>query len=55
MLKLLVNDKCMMVERSLAYILTLAMCDNQSMRYDENEHYKAFQVSGTKFLKMCIA
>ena len=30
--KLLVNDKCMMVQCSLAYILTLAMCDILSMR-----------------------
>ena len=28
MLKLLVNDKYMMIEGSLAYILTLAMCDH---------------------------
>ena len=34
MLKLLVNDKCMMVEFSLAHITTLAMSDIQHMRYD---------------------
>ena len=34
MLKLLVNDKCMMVEGSIAYILKLAMCDLQNIRYD---------------------
>ena len=38
MLKLLVNDKCMMVEGSIAYIQKIAMCNLQNMRYDENEH-----------------
>ena len=31
MIKLLVNDKCMMVEDSRAYILTLAMCYLKNM------------------------
>ena len=51
MLKLLVNDKCMMVEGSLAYILTLAMCDIQSMKYDENEHLKLSSSKEPSFSK----
>ena len=34
MLKLLVNDKFMTVEGSIAYILKFAMCHIYNMRYD---------------------
>ena len=55
MLKLLVNDKCMMVEGSHAHILTLDMWHLYNMIYDKKENFKLSSSKEASFDKMCIA